>query len=134
MEGAGRFQIEVHPHAAAVTLFGLSCIVKYKRGARNERARELGRLRQLMVRCLAKGNPAVRLQLPKVPRTGNIKPAEDVIDAVLCAYVAAHWWRWAAKRNLVYGTTESGYIIVPDAMERSETSRARFDRLMLTTQ
>ena len=30
----GRFQIEVHPHAATVALFGLDRIVKYKRGTR----------------------------------------------------------------------------------------------------
>jgi hypothetical protein len=27
-----------------------------------------------------------------VPRTGSIKPTEDKIDAVLCAYIGAHWW------------------------------------------
>lgn len=35
----GRFQIEVHPHAATVSLFGLDRIVKYKRGTREQRAR-----------------------------------------------------------------------------------------------
>jgi len=33
---AGRFQIEVHPHAASVSLFGLPRIVKYKRGKRDD--------------------------------------------------------------------------------------------------
>ena len=111
----GRFQIEVHPHAATVTLFGLERIVKYKRGPRAERARELRRLCRLMAGWLETGSPALRVRLPKVPRTGDIKPAEDVVDAVLCAYVAAHWWRWAAKRNVLYGTTSSGYIVVPSA-------------------
>src|SRR5208283_3891612 len=45
----GRFQIEVHPHAAAVSLFDLPLIVKYKRGLRGARARELRRLRKLML-------------------------------------------------------------------------------------
>ena len=43
----GRFQIEVHPHAATVALFGLDQIVKYKRGTREQRARGLRRLRSL---------------------------------------------------------------------------------------
>jgi len=34
----GRFQIEVHPHAATVNLFGLDRIVKYKRGTREQRS------------------------------------------------------------------------------------------------
>ena len=45
----GRFQIEVHPHAAVVQLFGLDRIVKYKRGVLAARAAELGRLRQLIL-------------------------------------------------------------------------------------
>src|SRR4051812_28563474 len=46
---AGRFQIEVHPHAAMVSLFELDRIVKYKRGVREKRAGELRRLRRLML-------------------------------------------------------------------------------------
>ena len=41
------------------------------------------------------------------------QPVEDQIDAVLCAYIAAHWWFWATDRNTVYGTAEDGYIVVP---------------------
>jgi predicted RNase H-like nuclease len=109
----GRFQIEVHPHAATVALFGLDRIVKYKRGPRDERARELRRLRRLMMTCLATAEPALKPQLPGIPRMGPTKPAEDMIDALLCAYVAAHWWLWAVERNSLYGTAESGYIVVP---------------------
>jgi predicted RNase H-like nuclease len=69
----------MHPHAVTVSLFNLDRIVKYKRGTREQRARELRRLRM-----------PVSAHLPSVPRTGNLKPTEDQIDAVLCAYVAAH--------------------------------------------
>jgi predicted RNase H-like nuclease len=48
-------------------------------------------------------DPALSLQLPSIPTTGNLKPVEDEIDAVLCAYIAAHWWFWATQRNRVYG-------------------------------
>jgi len=109
----GRFQIEVHPHAASVTLFGLDRIVKYKRGPREARAKELRRLRTLMQTRLPDLNPSLSLRLPAVPRTGNLKPVEDQIDAVLCAYIAAHWWYWAAQRNKVYGANEDGYVVVP---------------------
>lgn len=109
----GRFQIEVHPHAAAVSLFHLDRIVKYKRGPRDDRARELRRLRRLMLTRLPQIEPALSLRLPHVPRAGNTKPVEDQIDAVLCAFIAAHWWRWTIARNRLYGAQESGYIIVP---------------------
>jgi predicted RNase H-like nuclease len=111
--GEGRFQIEVHPHAAAVSLFRLPRIVKYKRGPRADRARELRRLRSLMLQCLPQLDPPLDLHLPRVPSAGDLKPVEDQIDAVLCAYIAAHWWYWRAARNRIYGSAEAGYIVVP---------------------
>ncbi len=111
---SGRFQIEVHPHAAAVNLFDLPRIVKYKRGRRDQRASELGRLRKLMVLRLPFMDPVLQLTLPSVPRNGSLKPVEDQIDAVLCAYVAAHWWSWGNQRNRRYGSKDEGYIVVPN--------------------
>jgi predicted RNase H-like nuclease len=110
----GRFQIEVHPHAATVNLFDLPQIVKYKRGRRAVRAKELRRLRRLMLSRLPLLRPALSLRLPGIPKAGNLKPVEDQIDAVLCAYIAAHWWFWATRRNRVYGCAETGYIVVPE--------------------
>jgi predicted RNase H-like nuclease len=110
----GRFQIEVHPHAASVTLFNLSRIVKYKRGRREERARELDRFRQLLLEHLPHLEPGVsNFDLPKVPDIGNTKEVEDQLDAILCAYIAAHWWYWGLERNSVFGDHESGFIVVP---------------------
>jgi predicted RNase H-like nuclease len=121
----GRFQIEVHPHAATVNLFGLDRIVKYKRGSRAERARGLRRLRNLALARLPEGDPALSLRLPAVPPTGSIKPVEDRIDAVLCAYIGAHWWRWGTGRNQLYGTETDGYIVVPGPMPSSPPPRAK---------
>jgi predicted RNase H-like nuclease len=109
----GRFQIEVHPHAACVSLFGLPRIVKYKRGTRAQRAAGLARLRRLMLTRLRRLDPGLPLKLPAIPEAGNLKPVEDRIDAVLCAYIAAHWWIWGRERNRVYGCAEHGYIVVP---------------------
>ena len=119
---AGRYQIEVHPHSASVNLFDLPRIVKYKRGLRDARARELRRLRSLVARALpALDRPLELPRLPSIPRAGNLKPAEDRIDAVLCAYIAAHWWYWGRERNSVYGTKEEGYLIVPQRYPRQTT-------------
>ena len=110
----GRFQLEVFPHAATIELFGLTRILKYKRGRRAERSLELARLRRLLRSRLAGGDPALRLpSLPSIPKTGNLKPVEDRLDAVLCAYAAAHWWLWGDSRNRVYGDNRDGGIVVP---------------------
>ncbi len=111
---AGRFQIEVHPHAATVRLFGLQKIIKYKKGRREQRAKELERLRGYLLSRLPHFSPPVAdLQLPEVPVRGLLKPAEDQIDAVTCAYVAAHYWTWGQARNSVFGDNEQGYLVVP---------------------
>jgi predicted RNase H-like nuclease len=121
----GRFQIEVHPHAATVRLFELDRIVKYKRGTRENRARGLRRFRRLMLSRMPELDPILSLRLPAVPRTGGLKPTEDQIDAVLCAYIAAHWWFWGTERNSLYGTEADGYIVVPEPAGSSpETLRA----------
>lgn len=109
----GRFQIEVHPHAAMVSLFDLPLIVKYKRGRRENRARELRRLRKLMLTGLPLLYPPLSMRLPSVPSSGDLKPVEDQIDAVLCAYIAAYWWFWGTERSHVYGSREAGYIVAP---------------------
>ena len=121
----GRFQIEVHPHAATVSLFGLDRIVKYKRGTREQRARELRRLRRLAISQLPALDPSLSARFPSVPKTGNLKPTEDKIDAILCAYIAAHWWVWATKRNRLYGNQESGYIVVPTPRQPTDRRIAR---------
>lgn len=122
---AGRFQIEVHPHAATISLFALPRIVKYKRGRRAERAKELGRLRDLLRSRLPLLQPALRLpQLPPIPEAGPLKPVEDQIDAVLCAYIAAHWWFWGKERNWVFGSTAEGYIVVPHGPNAAQQQSA----------
>lgn len=118
----GRFQIEVHPHAATVSLFGLDRIVKYKRGLRQDKARGLRRLKRLMSTQMPNLVPALSPRLPSVPQTGPLKPAEDRIDAVLCAYIAAHWWFWGKRRNRVYGSEGGGYIVVPDPRPKLRAS------------
>jgi len=121
-QAAGRFQIEVHPHAATVSLFRLPLIVKYKRGVRAVRAAGLRRLRRLMTTRLPTLEPPLAPRLPTIPQSGNLKPTEDQIDAMMCAYIAAHWWYWGRTRNTVYGDAETGYIVVPSMRARSDSS------------
>jgi predicted RNase H-like nuclease len=116
---SGRFQIEVHPHAAMVQLFALPQIIKYKRGRLAERRVELVRYRELMMARLPVLTPSCILgdAIPEVPCVGSgssMKDAEDRMDAIMSAYVAAHWWYWGRERNDVCGDVEKGYIVVPN--------------------
>jgi pyridoxamine 5'-phosphate oxidase len=109
-EGEQRFLIEVHPYAASVQLFLLNAIVEYQKGSLTDRAGELARLRGLILERLPSLVPKLDLtELPEICDRGrDLKAAEDQLDALLAAYMAAHWWYWGRKRNTVVGG-----IVVP---------------------
>ncbi len=113
----GRFQLEVFPHPVTVHLFGLSKILKYKKGTLAQRRPELEKLRQYQLSVLPTLAPALALKesdLPAIPTTGKaMKAVEDQLDSLTCAYVAAHWWYWGVERNWVLGDRTEGYIVVP---------------------
>lgn len=117
----GRFQIEVHPHAANVQLFDLPRIIKYKKGRLSDRRLELERYRTLMLTRLPRLIPSLNLpSLPELPFAGAaMKEIEDQMDAVMCAYIGAHWWHWGVARNLVCGSRQEGYIVVPSPVKYS---------------
>jgi hypothetical protein len=46
-------------------------------------------------------------------RGGALKTYEDTLDALLCAFIAAHYWAWGAERNEMIGTMAEGYIETP---------------------
>ncbi|MGB3204815.1 MAG: DUF429 domain-containing protein [Crinalium sp.] len=122
-----RYQIEVYPHAAMVNLFNLERILKYKKGKLAERQIELKKLCRYILEILPNYQPSLALSpsfvsslylcdslSSKFPSTGaTLKALEDQLDALICAYIAAHWWYWGIERNLVLGNLESGYIVVP---------------------
>jgi predicted RNase H-like nuclease len=116
----GRHALEVYPHAASVGLFGLSRIVKYKRGRVAVRRAGLQRLQDLIHEHLP--TPGIGIRPPPridiAPLRGRaIKAAEDRLDALLCAAMIA---RFVLHPNecLLPGATDSndfaaGYILVP---------------------
>lgn len=120
----GRYQIEVFPHPAIVHLFDRDRILKYKKGKLIEKKRELKRLRKYLVDILPQLNPALNLDLDKIPKIANnltgrqLKIVEDKLDSIICAYVAAYWWYWGKERNIVLGDKSTGYIVVPNRIER----------------
>jgi predicted RNase H-like nuclease len=132
-----RYQIEVFPHPAMINLFGLSRILKYKKGKLADRRLELIKLRQYIVEVLPNLEPSLSLNssawilsdspdsfINQLAETSSklFKAIEDQLDAILCAYIGAHWWYWGCDRNLVLGVrtdpiTEAynnGYIVIPN--------------------
>lgn len=124
-----RYQIEVFPHPALVNLFGLDRILKYKKGPLADRRGELRRLISLL-QGLGDRPPALLIpsdqwqiwEQQAIQSNGpQLKDLEDRLDALVCAYIAAHWWWWGQERNLVLGDPgdhyAGGYIIVPAPWE-----------------
>lgn len=107
--------IEVFPHAAAIGLFGLERIFKYKKGPVDARRRELGRFQGLL-----------RRELPRLPsavepppddsldhlRGTALKQREDQLDAHLCGATAATFLARPGQFEVV-GDLDQGYILVP---------------------
>ena len=106
----GRFWVQVHPYTPSVQLFLLDAIVQYQRGSLTDRAIELTRLRALILERLPSLVPKLDLtELPEIRERGReLKAVEDQLDALLAAYMAAHWWYWGRERNAIVGG-----IIVP---------------------
>jgi pyridoxamine 5'-phosphate oxidase len=111
----GRHQIEVHPPAAAVQLFSLSRVIRYRRGTVSERREGLRLLRGLMLDHFPRLFPRLAISdLPEIPMAGPaLKAMADRLDSLVSAYVAAHWWYWGRQRNELLGNSASGYIVVP---------------------
>ena len=116
----GRYQIEVFPHPATINLFGLEKILKYKKGRISDRSSELIKLRNYIIKVLPQLEPSLsQRSLAAIPTiaqmTGKeLKTIEDMLDSLICAYVAAHWWYWGKAKNLVLGDLDSGYIVIPN--------------------
>lgn len=106
---------EVYPHAASLRLFGLDKVLPYKKGKRAERLDALCKFQRLLGSGLRHRVPAFTSgQLPHAEGSlTELKAAEDRLDAVLCAYIAAHFWHWGLARNNILGSEEAGYIVVP---------------------
>jgi predicted RNase H-like nuclease len=133
---ASRRAIEVYPHPATIALFGLKKTLKYKRGAFEDRQRELLQLMTLIEgldgatpRLRANRSVAwveLRKRVEAATRPGQLDRDEDPVDAVVCAYVALYWYH-RPDDVTVYGDFATGYIITPtlpaDAAPARPTSR-----------
>jgi predicted RNase H-like nuclease len=106
---------EVFPHAASLRLFDLPEILPYKKGSLARRRQALAEFRELLALRLSLRQPVLRSPvLPEIPSGGHaLKAVEDQLDALLCAYIAAHVWYWGAARTNFIGDPVEGFILNP---------------------
>ena len=116
-----RWQIECYPHPAIIEIFGLNQRLQYKKGTVGERrsgqqdfARRLLSLSaslvlplQIDVSCLHYFSASRIVHL----RGRALKHNEDVLDAVICLYIAALYQ--LGVPSMLFGDTADGYIYVP---------------------
>jgi predicted RNase H-like nuclease len=125
---ARRRAIEVYPHAATVALFGLPRTLKYK----NKPGRTLDSLRSELLQLvrllgtLHRADPPLDVTgaawegivsaIGSATRKADLRRAEDPVDAVVCAYVAAY----AATRpgDVTTYADETGAAIVTPSLRR----------------
>jgi len=112
----GRWLFETYPHPSMVRLFGLKRIIAYKKGTVAEKRAGLGILQghlKVLENLQEDENIEEFLDLDVATLKGHaLKHYEDKLDALFCAYLAWHCWRWGQEKNEIYGSMEDGYIVV----------------------
>ncbi len=124
----GRWQIECYPHPSIVEIFGLNVRLLYKKGKVAQRKEGQKTLASLLISL--QGSEVLQLRVPQgelmdcflpeyidsLKGTG-LKYNEDVLDAVVCLYIAGLFALTRTSGTRVrwkcYGTTGRGYIWVP---------------------
>jgi len=118
----GRWFCEVYPHPAHVVLFNRSRIIKYKRGLVAQRRLGLMELQREIERRIFGPSSPFKLDSSMASflhtdllglRGRELKHHEDLLDSILCAYIAFHMWSWAWQKNKMLGDLDSGYIVIP---------------------
>lgn len=122
-----RTLMEVYPHPALIELFELPSILKYKKGSVSARAQGLEQLQRLLAtlqfaepRLLTSPPLSILLATPPASLRGSARKAlEDSLDALVCAYIAYHYWYWDGKRTAIFGDLSKGYIAIPTTSAES---------------
>lgn len=113
--------IEVFPHPAIVSIFGLDRIIPYKARPKRTHEQRVAAFCQFQahLRSLKDADPALigaeafLSKDPDMPIRARLKDYEDQLDGLMCAYIAHYLWRWGMDRARVFGNFEEGYITTP---------------------
>lgn len=107
----GKFYFECYPHPALLGLFALPRTLQYKvhhgnAAAWQELIESLLTL-QTAPFPIANIDSFVKAALPQT------KQNEDKLDAIICAYVSAYWWKFGTAKSTLIGDLEHGYMVTP---------------------
>ncbi len=98
----GHRYFECYPHLAILGFTGRESILKYKVGHRNA-----GDWQQLLALV------ATRVSgFDQTKFTSHTKANEDILDAIVCALVAASWIT-APESSCIVGSLSTGYMVTP---------------------
>ena len=115
------WQLECYPHPAIIEVFGLKERHLYKKGTVKDKRQGQSRLSEMLI-SLEQSN-TLQLCIPEKfhdyfdpesiasLRGKQLKHNEDVLDAVVCLYIAGLYQ--IGNRDKVFGDTTDGYIYVP---------------------
>ena len=122
---AGRLIFETYPHPATVELFDIDRIIKYKNCVKDQMILGQKQLACAIRRYLCPDGAKPRLRcsddldsLLEVPETilkSGLKNREDVIDGLICAYIAA--WVDAGRPSRGFGDVGDSVMIVPNVRD-----------------
>jgi len=113
--------VEVYTHPALIAFFDLPRIIRYKakpHQTHEQRLAEFMRFQGLL-RSLAHADPALLDADDLLSRDittlikARLKDYEDLLDGLLCAYIAQYLWCWGMARAHVFGNMQEGYITTP---------------------
>lgn len=115
--GSDRTLLEVYPHPAIVEAFGLSERLAYKakRGVSVDGRRTGLRTLARLIASLSDASPplcAPQIVIGDDVRGAALKAVEDMLDARVCAWVAAVW-NTERGRIRLFGNSDTGHIAVP---------------------
>jgi predicted RNase H-like nuclease len=113
--------VEVYTHPAIVAIFELERILRYKARPNRTHEERLAAFSayQAKLRSLSSADPALhnteKLLAVDVRQLikARLKDYEDILDGLMCAYIAHYLWRWGMTRARVFGNIEEGYITTP---------------------
>ena len=115
------WQIECYPHPALIEIFGLEERHLYKKG--RVKTKKEGQIALGKMLSELRNSKALRLIIPQnllgylnsenihLLRGSNLKHNEDVLDAIVCLYIAGLYQ--AGVTEVIYGDVIDGYIYVP---------------------
>ena len=107
----GLHYFECYPHPAILGLFDLNHILKYKVRHRDRSAWH--RLMGLLQGLASEDLPITNVGTFVTEQLAQNQDNENKLDAIICAYVAAYWWKYGIKRSTMIGDTTTGNIVTP---------------------